>query len=183
MLSLNDVTSDNAGTLPVDEVSTEQKLQRVLTLAEELSEQCRICWFRGEVQRPHATYRCPTGVCSGDEWKSFKKNAYFPGRTVCFLCFASFAPPFNHEVPPPGSRYSGELCEYPDVLKELAYIIYQDRTARSIVFTKLGVPTPTTLASYKRFIGRKHAGGILGLYEAISAYLCWREEERPLLSN
>jgi len=90
---------------------------------------------------------------------------------VCFLCLASYGPPFNHEMPAPGAQYTGGMCEYPDVLKELSYILYQDTTAKNAIFTELGAPVPTTVASYKRFIGNRYKGGLLGLYEVLATYL------------
>jgi hypothetical protein len=105
----------------------------------------------------------------------FKAHQSFPRGTVCFLCFAPFGPPFNHDIPPPGTRNTGNLCEYPDVLKELAYIIYKETQVKNVVFTKLGAPVPTTLHSYKRFIGKKCGGGLLGLYKVMATYLDLRE--------
>jgi len=121
------------------------------------------------------TYHCHTGVCSGGGWKSFKLQTRFPSGTVCYLCFAPYGAPFNHEVPPAGSRYKGELCDFPHVLKELAYIIYQHQDVRNTVFARLAHPAPVTTASYWRFISRRRPGGLLGLYEVIAAYLDSRE--------
>ena len=95
----------------------------------------------------------------------------FPPGTVCFLCLASYDPPFNHEMPAPGTRYTGDMCDYPDVLKELSYMLYQDTTAKNAIFAKLGAPVPMTVALYKRFIGKRCKGGLLGLYEVLAAYL------------
>jgi hypothetical protein len=100
---------------------------------------------------------------------------HFPSGTVCYLCFAPYGPPFNHEFPPAGSRYTGELCDYPDVLKELSYILYHDTAVKDAIFARLGAPTPATLVLYKRFIGRRRAGDLLGLYEVIATYLDIRE--------
>ena len=177
--SLDDITNpegSEAGSTATTHLAN-AKLRRILKLVEELVEQCRICWFRGEINRPHASYRCKTGVCSGGEWASFKSNIRFPKRVVCFLCFAPYGPPFNHDVPPPGSRYTGDLCEYPDVLKELSYILYQDADVRGKVFANLGIPAPCTLAAYKRYIARTSAGGLLGLFEVVFAYLQLREAD------
>jgi len=94
------------------------------------------------------------------------------------MCFAPFGPPFNHEVPPRGERYNGDLCEYPDVLKELAYIIYKNERVRAAVFAKLGHADPSTLALYWRFIGKISPGGLLGVYEVLAAYLELKESNQ-----
>jgi hypothetical protein len=82
----------------------------------------------------------------------FKAKATFPPGLACFLCFGTYGPPFDHEVPPTGSKYKGELCDYPDMLKELAYIIFHSEAHRNVVFARLGHATPTTVVSYWRFI-------------------------------
>jgi hypothetical protein len=99
----------------------------------------------------------------------------FPRGLACYLCFAPYGPPFNHEVPGPGTRYKGEYCDYPDVLKELTYVVYQNKETREAIFAKLGHPTPATLTSYWRFIGKTYSGGLLGLYEVLATYLDLRE--------
>jgi hypothetical protein len=101
----------------------------------------------------------------------------FPPGTVCFLCLASYGPPFHHEVPAPGVQYTGESCDYPDVLKELSYILYKDEATRNAVFARLGAPVPTTVVSYKNFIGKRCSGGLplLGLYGVLAMYLELRD--------
>jgi hypothetical protein len=66
---------------------------------------------------------------------------------------------------------STELCDYPDLLKELTYILYQKQTIRNAIFNTLAHPPPTTLVTYWRFLGKKQAGGLLGVYEVLDAYL------------
>jgi hypothetical protein len=150
-------------------------MRRILDLAEELSGQCRVCWSRREVGRAHYTYRCHTQILSGEGWKAFKMLTRFPNATVCYLCFAPYASPFNHEIPSKGAKHKGELCEYPDALKELTYIVYQDNALRNSVFTRLHHVMPATLASYWRFLGKKQASGLFGVYEVLAAYLDVRE--------
>jgi hypothetical protein len=150
-------------------------MERILRLAGELEGQCRVCWAEGKAGRMHFSYRCDSGICSGNGWKLFKAKTAFPSGLVCFLCFTTYGPPFNHEVPPPGVKYKGQLCDYSDGLKELAYVIYHSEAKRNAVFARLGHTVPATLVSYWRFIGRKQASGLLGLYEVLSAYLDTRE--------
>jgi hypothetical protein len=105
----------------------------------------------------------------------FKAKATFPPGMACFLCFGMYGPPFNHEVPPTGSKYKGDLCDYPDILKELSYIIFHSEPHRNIVFARLGHATPPTVVSYWRFIGKRRPSGLLGVYEVLSAYLDLKE--------
>jgi hypothetical protein len=145
-------------------------------MAEEVMELCRICWVRGQATRPHPTYRCQTRLCSGDEWKSYKSQMRFPPGLVCFLCLAPYGPPFNHDKPARGDPYTGEFCDYPDVLKELSFVLYHDGDIKAAIFTRLGAPIPDTITTYKRFMGKKWRGGLLGLYEVLVAYLDLKEE-------
>ena len=150
------------------------KLDRILTMAGDLLEQCRVCWVRRQVTQPHPTHRCRSRVCSGEEWKRFKSSLRFPPGIICFFCLATYGPPFNHEKPADGEA-SGDLCDYPDVLKELLYIIFKEERVRTATSERLGTEAPNTVLSYKRFIGKRQVGGLLGLYEVLGAYLELRE--------
>jgi hypothetical protein len=68
------------------------------------------------------------------------------------------------------------LCDYPDVIKELVYIVYRDEGLRNRVFSKLGHSTPGNLILYNRYIGKK-SGGTFGAYNVLDAYLDLRAEE------
>jgi hypothetical protein len=158
-----------------DSNQSQEKLRRILKIADELMEQCRICWVRRQATRPHTTHRCQSRVCSGEEWKSFKSSLRFPPGIVCFFCLGTYGPPFNHEKPPVGERSTGSFCEYPDVLKELLYVLFKEEKVKTAVFKRLGCPVPDTLQSYKRFVGKRCASGLLGLFEVFAAYLDLRE--------
>jgi hypothetical protein len=69
------------------------------------------------------------------------------------------------------------LCEYPDVLKEVAFILYSDKALREKIFAHLGIGPPSTMFLYKRYITKRQSGGILGVYRVIDAYLDIREAE------
>ena len=153
------------------------KLSRILSVTQEIVFECRICWVSRTKSAPHKTYRCSEGTCSGEDWVRFKSSIPFPLGKVCFFCFAPFSDPFNHRRAPTGSRQSPAECDYPDVLKELTYIIYQDASLRQSVFAKLKCSTPSSLNEFKQFITGRQSGGILGVYEVIFAYIGIREEE------
>lgn len=161
-----------------DEGNSENaKLCRILSVVQDIVDQCRICWVNRHTSRPHSTFRCSTRICSGREWQAFKSNIQFPRGIVCYFCFATFGPPFNHALPPspPGTSQS-QSCEYPDVLKELVYIVYQNPALRQKVFEKIGCSEPSNLSMYKRYISKLQQG-ILGLYGVVCAYLDVRAEE------
>ena len=116
-------------------------------------------------------------MCSGQEWQKFKADLQFPKNVICYFCLALYGPPFNHPVAPLGKKRSPELCEYPDVLKEVAFILYSDKALREKIFAHLGIAPPNSLFLYKRYITKVHHGGILGVYKVIDAYLDIREAE------
>jgi hypothetical protein len=151
------------------------KLSRILSVVQEIVSDCRICWVSRTISAPHFTFRCSTRTCSGEDWIKFKSSIRFPPGKVCFYCFAPYSAPFNHAQAPTSRRQSPDQCDYPDVLKELTYIIYQDVSLRQRVFAKLGHSMPSNLNEYKRFI-TKESEGIFGVYEVIFAYIDVREE-------
>ena len=153
----------------------EATLQRIAYLARELDGQCSVCWVNGEVQRAHHPGSCNSRVCTGNGWRSFKAKIKFPSGLICPLCLALYGPPFNHRKPLPGARYMGEFCDYADNLKKLAYTVYRKQEIRNAIFDKLGRSTPSTVASYRRFVGKKSAEGLLGVYQVLDAYLDLRE--------
>ncbi|KAL6297748.1 hypothetical protein BKA93DRAFT_831284 [Sparassis latifolia] len=164
---------------PADGTSLDEvKLKRILHLAQEINSQCRACWFRNEVNRPHYTFGCAHNVCKGAEWKAYKSRLSFPPNYVCYFCFAPFCAPFNHRRPQRGATATALYCDYPDALKDLSYMIYKDESAKSAVFERLGQPAPTTVALYKNFICTRTDSGLLGLYELLFAYVEWRESGR-----
>jgi hypothetical protein len=76
-----------------------------------------------------------------------------------------------------GEQQTAELCDFPDALKELVFILYQDNSLRAKVFAKLGVAVPSNLYLYKRYITKSSDGGLLGIYKVVDAYLRVRDEE------
>jgi hypothetical protein len=151
-------------------INNDAKLHRILTTVKEVANQCRICWVFREVSRSHYTFRCSTKICSGSEWKDFKSGLRFPTGTICYFCFATFGPPFNHARSQHGARQS-DLCEYPDVLKELVYILFQDQSLREKVFSRLDLSPPDTLSQYKQYITKAKDGELIGAYKIVDAYL------------
>ena len=171
--SFSSLSSEDSG------IAAEQenfKLTRILSVVQEIQFDCRICWVSRTISTPHSTFRCGTKICSGENWSKFKSNLRFPSGRVCFFCFAPYSAPFNHARAPTNTRQSPDQCDYPDVLKELTYIIYQELSLRQRVFAKLGHSVPSNLNEYKRFITSRQSEGIFGVYEVIFAYIDVHEE-------
>ena len=167
--SLSSVSSDSGDI-------GDQKLGRILTAVQEIVGECRICWVQRETTRhPPHTFKCPTGICSGSNWGRFKVGLQFPKNVVCYFCLSPYGPPFDHTRASAGTQQTSDLCEYPDVLKELVYILYQDEVLREKIFARLGVDGPSSLSLYQRFIGKRRHGGIFGAYEVVNAFLELRE--------
>ena len=111
-------------------------MQRILHLAEELDGQCRTCWVNGDVGRMHYTYQCNTGICSGNGWKMFKAKTTFP-RAGVLPVFWHVRPSFQPRGPSARFDVQGRTMRYPDILKELVYIIFHSEERRNAVFAKL----------------------------------------------
>ena len=154
----------------------DQKLDRILATIQEIVGECCICWAQRETAKcPHRTFRCSTGICSGNNWGRFKVGLQFPKNTVCYFCLSPYGPPFDHTRASAGMQQTSDLCEYPDVLKELVYILYQNEVFREKIFSRLGISGPSSLSLYQRFISKKRHGGIFGAYEVVNTFLELRE--------
>ena len=94
---------------------------------------------------------------------------------MLLLSFTVWAAIRPYTRAPAGNQQTSDLCEYPDVLKELVYILYQDEVLREKIFARLGVDGPSSLSLYQRFIGKIRHGGFFGAYEVVNAFLELRE--------
>ena len=159
-----------------DENDGQEILNRILKAVMEMAEECRVCWVNKVVTRPHRTYHCPGGMLLDRDWQTFKLELRFPPKVLCYFCLAPYGPPFNHPQAPPGFKQGPEVCEFPDAMKELAYIVYKKQSLCEKVFGKLGANVPINVSVYKRYITRRHDGPLLGVYKVIDAYLRIREE-------
>lgn len=160
--------------------SGDTKLRRILTMIENWEDVCVICWARRETSQPHPTWRCRSQICSGNEWKSFKMDLPFPKGKLCYFCLCLYDEPFNHTRAPPGSSQTHNLCNFPDVLKQLVFVLYHDASLRRQVFAKLRTQAPATSFLYKRYITKKPHGELFGAYEVVNAYLEVRESSEVL---
>ena len=174
--------SSSTSSVPEHDIRNEDKeaLNRIHNAMLEMIYECRVCWANREVKRPHPTYRCPTKTLSERGWELFKADLRFPHGVLCYFCLIPYGPPFLHARAPLGSQPTPQLCDFPDALKELAYVLYRDDSLRGKVFAKLGVAEPSSLYLYKRYITRSSKEGLLGVYKVIDAYLRVREEEGSL---
>ena len=113
-----------------DHGNSDLKLIRILSMVQEIQNKCRLCW----VNRTTGTHSCSTYRCfsqgSQGSRELFKKGLLFEPGQVCFFCLAPYGPPFNHAQPSPDTSRSYKLCQYRDVLKELVFILYENRPLR-----------------------------------------------------
>jgi hypothetical protein len=174
LTSSSSFSSTQSNDFQEDEI---QKIEIILETVKTIADVCRICWVRKEVSPPHHTYHCPTRVCKGTNWEAFRSGIRFPGGILCYFCFVPYCPPFDHKRAPPGTKNSSRFCDYPDVIKELAYILYQDTTIRTKIFNKLEISPPSTPSGYKAFLAKRRSGGTFGIFEVVNAYVEIREEE------
>jgi len=90
---------------------------------------------------------------------------YPPGR-ACYLCAIPFDTPINHAFPSPApATMDPNACEYGDILKPLAWHIFDTAAIRGEVFMEMGLPVTMMLATYSRGLGQMQPGGLLNLYE------------------
>jgi hypothetical protein len=124
------------------EYNEQEALNRIHNALLDMIDECRTCWVDRVVTRPHNTCHCHKKTLRGREWEKMKSALRFPS-VLCIYCLVRYEAPFYHERAPEGSKQTPRMCEYPDALKELVYIIYENRALRRKVFAKLGVPEPT----------------------------------------
>jgi hypothetical protein len=182
------VSSTTFSDHPDDGNAAQDKLKCIKDLVEDLMGQCRICWVRGEVNRPHSTFCCHTGIFSVQGWRTFKAGVMFPKGVVCYFCFVPFGPLFNHVVPAPGTRYLADLCDYPDVLKELVYVLFQDvyvlfqDSALKTIFSLGWTPPSLSMGwCFKGLLLENIEEGYLGCMR--SSTPTWIQEKRPSLCS
>jgi hypothetical protein len=151
----------------------EAKRERVLELTLCVTGHCPICWFRGTEHDDHWAYHCPTQVAGeSPSWKGFKQNLRL-GPTVCYRCGLPFGSPCNHVRLNHGERASNLTCDYQDVLRELAFLIYTDSAeTRDAVFARLQVRVPNSLGLFKHWLSRSNPapGGLVNFVELLAAY-------------
>jgi hypothetical protein len=165
-------TASSASTIhpPTETLSpqdiVEGKRELILDLTLEVAGQCPICFFHRTTCQPHWAFRCDSGLCgTAPRWKSFKTFLRL-GSSVCWRCALPFGSPYNH--PPPPSQ-----CDYPDLLKELAFLVYvDDHNVRDAVFAVLGSTPPATLARYGHWLGQTGStpGATVNIVEVLAVY-------------
>jgi hypothetical protein len=138
-------------------------MDEIYKLGQNIFGNCCICFHRNVIGRPHITFKCAIKTCANEQWKSFKKLIPFPTPLkICVFCFTPSASgnPFH----------DGSLCKFPDVLKELTWIIFQDKEALRAIFSILRRSVPVSVDGYKRYLGQCSENGILGVHEVLHAY-------------
>ena len=157
--------------LKIAELSNHELSVKCLALAKAVSlRECRKCWHdhvRSGAQ--HFTFRCPTKILRSSHWKTFKNAVRFQTSSkICWYCFSPLMPPFSH--PPNSSIGNPKQCQFPDVLKEFCYIIWEDTRTRQEVFDQLEVAMPVDLQGYAGYLIKITPQGQLGLLAVLAAY-------------
>jgi hypothetical protein len=156
----------------------EETRERVLSLVLDVTGRCPLCYVRGVKPDVHWAYRCPSKLCgSSQTWTTFKTGLRL-GPSVCPRCALPYDAPCNHPPPPPGQNTPSTKCDYNDILKEIAFVIYVDVGIREGVFVELGIPPPQSVAHYRHWLGgvnRKH-GGVLNFIELLGAYYSYKSK-------
>jgi hypothetical protein len=134
---------------------------------------CTICHFHRSGNAGHATIHCPSDTIGPTSVyrNSFRSAIILPPGLACYLCGVPFAPPTNHALPQPSpATIDPTLCPNPDLLKPLAWLIFDTAAVKGLVFAEVGLPLTTTLAAYCQWLAQTRVGGLLNLYEIIVAY-------------
>lgn len=138
---------------------------------------CRQCWHsKTGGGRRHFTYNCVDSTLRRPDYRDFKSGRlYYASGKICPLCLSPYQLPFQHPRPEHGKPASASSCEYPDALKEHAWIVWRDKNAMEAIFSHLGVQVPLSLMAYKRFLVKEVEADLLGLAVVLSTYYLMRE--------
>jgi hypothetical protein len=116
-------------------VRQETKLKSLERLLEQIKP-CSACWFHNRnPESDHTAFRCPEfGELLGASFNAFKKAMVFPKVVkTCYLCVVPPSIPSGH---PNGLRAG---CNFDDIIKPLAYLIYEETETRKAVLGQLGL--------------------------------------------
>jgi hypothetical protein len=168
-MSLTSFTNDT----PSAQDTAEEKRGRVLDLSLEVVGRCPICFVLHRKPDTHWAYRCPTNICGkSNAWNTFKKGLRL-GSSVCPRCALPYGAPCNHVPMEPNTSFQSAHCDYNDLLKEIAFTIYEDAGTREAAFAELGVSPPKTISLYRYWLGQNTFGSVINFIEVLAAYwLC-----------
>ena len=114
----------------------------------------------------------------GYGWRSFKaKNHFQSGLNLPSLPCPVWSSVQSQEAAS-AVQVHGDLCDYGDILKKLAYNVYRKQEIRNAIFDKLGHSTPSTVASYRRFVRKEERWRVTVAQEVLDAYLDLKEAGR-----
>jgi hypothetical protein len=86
---------------------------------------------------------------------------------LCFRCCEPHGKPFEHPA-------RSACCTYNDVIKPIAYVIFEDNQLRAAVFEKMKISANRfpSMKEYKAWLGEKQdvAGAMYNIHEVILAY-------------
>lgn len=140
---------------PLEPPSRTEKLAKLQDFLENIigtQSGCAICWFTRCTYSSdrHNTLQCPSNLCSltMPGYIAFKIAIHFEPRTVCYYCCypyqsTSYLDLFIHQK---------KDCLYPDILKPLAWLIWNDASTRERL-KKQGKLQGESLEDYAQWLG------------------------------
>jgi hypothetical protein len=145
--------------------SAEMKGDALLELLLLTNRKCPICWAIRHKTETHWAYHCPEKRCGLDAtWLAFKGALIFPSGIVCNLCAVPYQSPCLHARPP-------GKCQFPDHVKEFAFLIYTEAQFRDAAFAKLGIAVPKNVLRYAHWLGQANTSdGVLHITEIVGVF-------------
>jgi hypothetical protein len=165
--------------------STVESIAKQFTIGQELLEDragrlldalkqampCSLCWLFSdgayELNSHDSAFYCPRNIMNTPGYHAFKTLEFLPNSRMCYKCCEPQWRPFSH---PKGT--SG--CTYNDVIKPIAYVIFEDHRLRGKIFEKMGLPADyvSSIVDYKEWLAKKQTvpGAMHNIHEVILAY-------------
>jgi hypothetical protein len=157
----NDTISISSSSASVRAVNTrqEQKLKNLQKILDQIGS-CSICWFAD--QNPgakHTAFGCiEREKYLGNGFFQFKKAMKFTKVKICYFCVVPAAIQTSHPEGPQGG------CRYDDIVKPLAFMIFDQPLVRRAVFSLMDLPEShfLNINEYARWLAQQgHAPGSL----------------------
>jgi hypothetical protein len=133
---------------------------------------CSLCWLFSDAKFDHlphrSAYTCPRNIMDTLEYGTFRSRLRFmPNSRMCWKCCEPQHPPFDH---PKGT----DGCKYNDVVKPIAYVIFQDDQLRAKVFGKMQMPANrfSSISNYRDWLVQRQGapGSMVNIHEVLLAY-------------
>ena len=130
---------------------------------------CVTCWLYGEnPTRPHTAFTCHNGDKLGEAFVAgFKSQLKFTGEAkICYFCVLPWRINTTH-----ASKQNYKPCAYQDIIKPLAFLVYQSPQLRKEVFGHLGLGEGhfRSMGAYIDWLCQFGPGSLLNIHEVVIA--------------